>query len=498
MNKKLSVLAFDLGASSGRAMIGELNDLDGKPVLSVREIHRFSNDPVQVGGHLHWDILRLLHEIKTGIRKAHREGVELLSFGIDSWGVDFGLLDKNGELLANPYHYRDPYTVGIMEELFESIGKERLFAEGGLQFLNFNSIYQLYAMKKMGKSALAQAETFLMIPDLLLYFLTGEKVSEFTNASTTQMVHPQTREWNVKLLQELGLPTHILLPLVQPGTIVGKLSASVCDELGVPAIPAVAVATHDTASAVAAVPASKSPFAYLSCGTWSLLGTELKAPVTTAQAMEWNFTNEGGVDGTYRVLKNIMGLWLLQECKRTWDANGEVHSFSELVELAQQAPAFASFIDPDDDRFMQPLHMPDKIREYCRETGQKVPETVGEITRCILESLACRYRETLERAEQLAGATFDGLHMVGGGINNRLLCQMTANAIQRPVWAGPVEGSAIGNMIMQFRAHGAFASLLEAREAIGRSFPYETYLPQDAEQWQNAFARFKEITRKRP
>lgn len=494
MSESVTVLAFDLGASSGRAVIGRLEKGEGGAKrLSIEEIHRFPNEPVQVGNHLHWDILRLLHEIKTGIRKAVRQAGNIESFGIDSWAVDFGLLDENGELLGNPYHYRDSHTNGIMEEVCEKVGKERLFAESGLMFMPFNTVYQLYAMKKARSVQLAQAKALLMIPDLLLYQLTGVKTAEFTNATTTQLIRPDTRTWNTALLEALGLPQHVWQPPVQPGTLVGQLSAAVCQELDVPPIPAIAVATHDTASAVAAVPAQSSPFAYLSSGTWSLLGTELPRPALSPEALAWNFTNEGGVNGTYRLLKNIMGLWLIQECKRHWDAKGETHSFAELVRQAEAVPAFACLIDPDDARFLHPHRMPEKIQDYCRESGQQVPQTKGEIVRCILESLACQYRVALERTEALASCTFDKLHMVGGGIQNELLCQMTASAIARPVWAGPVEGSAIGNVLVQLIAHGAFADLQEARHTVAASFPHRIYMPQDRELWEQADGKFRSL-----
>lgn len=497
MSQPCSVLAFDLGASGGRAVIGELTrEQGGEAKLSVHDIHRFPNEPVRAGKHFYWDILRLLHEIKTAFRKTFREGYRPASFGIDSWAVDFGLLDRNGELLGNPYHYRDPHTADLMEEVWERVGKNRMFAESGLQFMPFNTVYQLYAMKKADSPQLSQAETLLMIPDLLLYLLTGTKTAEFTNAFTTQLFRPDQRSWNTALMEELGLPAHILLHPLEPGTVVGVLSGDVCRELDIPPVPAVAVATHDTASAVAAVPALETPFAYLSCGTWSLLGTELPKPVLSPLAMEWNFTNEGGVNGTYRLLKNIMGLWLIQECKREWDAKGEELSFAELVRQAETAPAFESWMDPDDPRFLQPSRMPEKIRDYCRETLQKVPETKGEIVRCLMESLACRYRSVLERTEILSGQVFAGLHMVGGGIRNEMLCQMTANAIGRPVWAGPAEGSALGNIAVQFMACGALSSLEEARRVISRSFPVRTYQPLHAIQWDQAYRRFITVTRR--
>lgn len=486
-----AVLAFDLGASSGRAIVGELNErADGKPELKMTEVHRFDNTPVAAGDHLHWDVLRLLHEIKTGMRKAVQAGYPLASFGIDTWGVDFGLLDANGELLGNPYHYRDAHTNGMMEEVVERLGKEAIFAESGLQFLSFNTIYQLAALHKAGSVALRDAEALLLMPDLLLYLLTGVKASEFTIATTTQLLHPVTRAWNTDTMDTLGIPARLFQPIVQPGERLGRLTDKVCSELGIPALEAIAVGSHDTASAVAAVPATSSPFAYLSSGTWSLLGTEIREPSLSAKTLELAFTNEGGVNDTYRLLKNIMGLWLLQECKREWDAAGNARSFAEWAELASREAAFVSFIDPEDPRFLHPSDMPEKIRSFCRATGQPEPESEVQIVRCVMESLALKYAYVLDGMEELAGTVFPRLHMVGGGIQNTFLCQYTANAIGRPVWAGPVEGSAIGNILVQYMALGAFADLAEARQAVGLSFPVTVYEPQDAAEWAVANRRF--------
>lgn len=495
-----TVLAFDLGASSGRAVVGKLEaggeDGAASPRLSIEEVHRFPNDPVQVGNHLHWDILRLLHEIKQGILKAGHAGhTSVESLAIDSWAVDFGLVDASGQLLGNPYHYRDHHTDGIMEELGERIGREKLYAITGLQFLPFNTIYQLAALKKHGSVALQQADKLLMIPDLLRYFLTGSMISEGTNASTTQLLNARTGEWDASLLEELDLPASLLLPPAEAGTQAGVLSESVRAELGVPAIPVIAVGEHDTASAVAAVPATEEHFAYLSCGTWSLLGTEVKQPVLTKQALDWNFTNEGGVNGTFRLLRNIMGLWLVQECKRAWDKAGQGYTFPQLVEMAEQAKPFAAFIDPDDAGFMNPVHMPEQVQAYCRATGQYVPQTPGEIIRVVLESLALQYRVVLDRTEQVAGHKFTGLHMVGGGINNELLCRFTSNAIGRPVWAGPVEASAIGNLVVQYMALGHIANLQEARRIIRESFPIRTYEPEEQAVWEQAYQSYRNIVK---
>jgi len=486
----VSVLAFDLGASSGRAIIGRLTDRK----IEVEELHRFSNDPVQAGDRLHWDILRLLHEIKQGLLKAKHQGVALKSAAIDSWAVDFGLIGRGGELLGNPYHYRDRHTDGMMEQLFATLPAKEIFARTGIQFLPFNTIFQLYAMKQAGSVLLEQAESFLMIPDLLRYYLTGEKVNEFSNATTTQLYNPLQGNWDDELLEQIGVSRSLFGKVVQPGTQAGQLRTSLCEELGIGSLPIYAVAEHDTGSAVAAVPALDRSFAYLSCGTWSLMGTEVQQPVINELASELNFTNEGGVDGTYRLLKNIMGLWLLQESRRAWERSGHTYTFPELVKMAEDAAPFAAFIDPDDPMFLHPGDMPSQIRLYCERTGQKAPEGAGAITRCILESLALKYRYVLDWTEKLSNQCFNGLHMVGGGIHNTLLCQWSANAIGKPVWAGPAEGSAIGNLVVQWIAQGDLADIWEARQVIRESFPVTVYEPEHGDQWDQAYGRFKQIT----
>ncbi|MBN2984199.1 MULTISPECIES: rhamnulokinase [Cohnella] len=485
-----STLAYDLGASSGRALLGRLTDRS----IETEELHRFPNDPVQVGGRLHWDVLRLYHEMKTGLLKAKNKGIALQSLGIDTWAVDFGFIGANGELLGNPYNYRDRHTEGAMEQLFEQIPSAEIFNRTGIQFLTFNSIFQLFALKRDENPILREAKRFLMIPDLLRYFLTGERFNEFSNATTTQLYNPLKGDWDRELIGKLGLPEQWFGEIVQPGTRVGSLLPSLCEELGIEPVPVYAVAEHDTGSAVAAVPALDRSFAYLSCGTWSLMGTEVEKPVINDLARELNFTNEGGVGGTYRLLKNIMGLWILNETRREWERSGISYSFPELVQLAGAAPAFAAFIDPDDDAFLPPGDMPGRIRAYCAKTGQQAPEDAGAVVRCILESLALKYRYVLEMTERLSGQRFNGLHMVGGGIQNALLCQWSANAIGKPVWAGPAEGSAIGNLAVQWIAQGQFSDIWEARKVIRESFPVTTYEPQQREHWEDAYGRFLRAT----
>lgn len=481
-----SVLAYDLGAGSGRAIVGRLTDKR----IETEELHRFANDPVQVGDRLHWDILRLYHEMKQALLKGKHRGLEVKSLGIDTWAVDFGLIGANGELLGNPYHYRDGHTDGVMEKLLAEVPRASVFGRTGIQFLPFNTIFQLHALKRARSPILREAQRFLMIPDLLRYFLTGEMLSEFTNATTTQLYNPIDNRWDPELLRLIGVSESLFGPVVHPGAEAGKLRPSLTEELGFAAIPVYAVAEHDTGSAVAAVPAPGKSFAYLSCGTWSLMGTEVDRPVMSEAALEMNFTNEGGVNGTFRLLKNIMGLWILSEARREWEREGRSYSFPELIALAGQAPAFASFLDPDDDAFLRPGSMTDQIRRYCERTGQRAPGEPGEVVRFILESLALKYRYVLELTERLSGQAFEGLHMVGGGIQNTLLCQWTANAIVRPVWAGPAEGSAIGNLAVQWIAQGELADIWEARRVIRDSFPIVVYEPEDGEQWENAYGKF--------
>lgn len=497
MKPMIHVLAFDLGASSGRAMVGTLDRSEPEgPILKLEEVHRFPNEPVRAGGHLYWDVLRLLHDIKQGFRKA-AESRTIESFGIDTWGVDYGLIGADGELLGNPYHYRDSRTDDTVDKVHGIIGKDKLFTETGLQPLTFNTVMQLHAAKESGSSALEQARELLFMPDLLLYLLTGVKQSEYTVASTSQLLRAGRQEWHMELLQELGIRADILQKVVMPGTVVGALTAEVCSELKLAApIRAVAVPEHDTGAAVVSVPtADGKPLAYLICGTWSLLGTELTDPVLDPAVLQLGFSNEGGMGGTARTLKNIMGLWLIQECKRDWDQSGKGRSFAELVKLAEEAPAFRSFIDPDDLRFLPPGGMPERVRRYCLETGQPVPETEGEITRCIYESLAMQYRLVLTRLEAMTGHSYGGLHMMGGGIQNKLLCSMTASAIGRPVWAGPVEASSLGNVVSQLIALGEVADITEARRLIKRSYPLDTYEPEQAGEWEEAFQRYLSVTK---
>ncbi|WP_207229642.1 rhamnulokinase [Ktedonosporobacter rubrisoli] len=489
----VSTLAFDLGASSGRAVLGRY---DGTK-LTITEMHRFPNDPVRIHQHMYWDVLRLLHEIKQGLIATRLQGQrDIQSIGIDTWGVDFGLLGMHGELLSNPYHYRDDHTLGIKAEVCRLISQEELFTRTGIQFLQFNTIFQLYALKKAASPLLDRAENLLMMPELLRYFLTGERLSEWSIVSTTQLGSPYTRTWDRELITKLNLPAHLFLEPMAPGTRAGTLLPALCTEVGMEAIPVIAVAEHDTASAVAAVPALEEDFAYMSCGTWSLLGTEISEPIINAQALQENVTNEGGVNGTIRLLKNVTGLWLIQECRRAWKNAGRQLPYTQEIQLIEQAQPFRSFIDPDHPMFVNPLDMPGQIQYYCRQTGQPVPTNEGEILRCIVESLALRYSFVLESIEKLVHKRFTRLHIVGGGAQHSALCQFTANALARPVWAGPREATAIGNVLVQYIALGKMQDLRQARRVVHDSFPIVEYEPVNTDSWEQACEKCYRITRR--
>jgi rhamnulokinase len=483
---RLGFLALDLGAESGRAMIGQF---DGQR-LQLAEAHRFPNGPVRLPSGLHWDVLRLWSEIKQGIALAVRtHGVELASAGLDTWGVDFGLLDHSGALLGNPYHYRDSRTDGMMDEAFRRVGREEIFERTGIQFMQLNSLYQLLSMVVSQSPLLGVAETFLTMPDLFNYWLTRRQVSEFSIATTTQCYDPHRGDWAVSLLEKLNIPSHIFPELVPPGTVLGELSPQVAEEVGT-SISIVAPACHDTGSAVAAVPADKADFVYISSGTWSLMGAELMEPVIDAQSLAYNFTNEGGVGGTFRFLKNIMGLWLVQESRRTWVGQGESLSYDELTQMAAEAEPLRSIIDPDDGDFLKPGDMPARIRAFCQRTGQPVPESKGAVVRCALESLALKYRWTLERLEEILDCRLEPIHIIGGGTQNRLLNQLAADATGRRVVTGPIEATAIGNVLVQMAALDHIASIAEGRQVVRRSFAVGTYEPAEGDAWEAAYARF--------
>jgi rhamnulokinase len=485
-------LAFDLGAESGRAMLGAVTA--GR--IAVEELHRFPNTPVRVFDALYWDTLRLWHEIQRGLAIAGRERhLSPAGIGIDTWGVDFALLGPDGALADNPRHYRDARTNGVMEKVFAVVPRAEVFAETGVQFMQLNSLYQFYALKLAGSPALASAHTLLFIPDLLNYWLTGVARSERTIASTSQFYDPRTKTWAVRLLGRLGLPAHILPEIVEPGTLLGPLLPSVAEPAGLGSVPVFATGCHDTASAVAAVPAEGGNWCYISSGTWSLMGAELDEPVINEKVLAQNLTNEIGAGGKVRFLKNIAGLWPLQECRRAWALDGREYGYEELARLASEAKPFTAIIDPD--AFPEPGDMPRRIAEHCRASGQKPPETPGEFTRTILEGLALRYRQVLESLEALVGRRFDVIHIVGGGSRNTLLNQFAANATGRAVVAGPSEATAIGNVLIQAMGAGDLASLGEARALVRRSFPLETYEPRSAADWDAAYDRYRSLVSRR-
>lgn len=491
----INLLAFDFGASGGRVILGRL--CEGK--LSINTVHRFDNGPIERSGRLHWDFPMLLAELKRGISLACRQaGGPIESLGIDTWGVDFGLLDSSGALIDYPYHYRDSRFGGMCGKAFETVPAKEIYEATGIAFLPFNTIYQLLAVKTHAPDLLHRAETMLMMPDLLAYHLTGAKASEFTIASTSQLLDANSGTWSTSLIDKFQLPERIFTDIEQPGSIRARLGQAVCEELGVGCLPVVAVASHDTASAVVAVPFADDSSAYLSAGTWSLLGMEVDRPVTSDQARKWNFTNEGGTDGCYRLLRNISGMWILQECRRQWDAEGRGTDYDELVALAAGCESPGSLVDGDDKLFAEPGHMPAKIGLFCKRTGQTPPEGIGQTVRCILESLALKYRWVLDRLELISGRRVSCLHIVGGGGRNELLNRFTASAINRLVICGPIEATAVGNMMMQARALGYAASLQESRRIVEMSFPTRRYEPEDPSWWDQAYERFEKIMDQSP
>ena len=490
-------LGIDLGAESGRVIAGVW---DGK-TIQLEELHRFANGGVLIAETLRWNTLGLWAEIQTGLGLAGKKyGKSVVSCGVDTWGVDFALLSKSGELLGLPFHYRDVRTRGILPKTFARVPREEIFAATGLQFMELNTLYQLLALQKNNPEILAATETLLLMPDFLHYCLSGAKVAEFTIATTTQCVNPRQRMWAGDLLNKLGLPAKIFPDIVPPGSCIGTVRPALGERTGLGPIKVVVPAAHDTGSAVAGVPAKysdKPNWAYLSSGTWSLLGVELKDALLSPRVLELNYTNEGGVDGTYRLLKNIMGLWLLQQCRRSFNDNGNTISYEQLVQLASEAAPFRSLVDPDDGRFLNPPDMPKAIQEFCRETGQPLPETEGQFARCVFESLALKYAATLDGLEELTGTKIEVLHIVGGGSQNKLLNQFTANAAARPVLAGPVEATVLGNLLVQARSHGELRSLADIRTIIRTSREPGLHEPADTEAWRDARGRFAGICKGR-
>ncbi len=479
-------LAIDLGAESGRVILAHLQS----GVLTTQEIRRFKNEPVDYGGSFHWDAPRLWWEIREALSGVQQ--VQLAGIAVDAWGVDYALLGEKGELLQNPYHYRDARTAGVMAEVFGKVAKEEIYGATGIQFMSINTLYQLFAAVRETPALLKSARKLITIPDLFHYWLTGNAVCEFTNATTTQLVDPLKRTWAKELIERLGLPTHFWSEIVEPGTCLGKLLPSIARDSALRDTPVIAPAAHDTGSAVAAISAREGT-AFLSSGTWSLLGTEVDKPIVTPEALRLNFTNEGGVCGTTRLLKNVMGLWMLQCCTRNWSApSGHHHDdYSELLESAARQESFCSLVDPDHELFLRPVDMPTAIAQFCARTHQPAPKSPAGYARAILESLAFKYRLVLSSLEKLTGKPVERIRVIGGGAKNRLLNQLTADATGKTVLAGPAEATAVGNVAVQILATGGATSLQEVRAIINRSYPAEVFEPLDTESWNRQAERFE-------
>jgi rhamnulokinase len=486
-------LAIDLGAESGRVVAGLF---DGTRIR-LEEIHRFANGPVPVAESLRWDVLRLWSEIQSGLGKAAQSiGNDAISVGVDTWGVDYVLMGRGDEMLAHPYNYRDPRTAGVMERCFSRVSRRDIFAATGLQFMPINTLYQLIAMQQTNPQLLAQAQRFLMMPDLFHWLLCGSQVVEFTNATTSQCLDATSRDWAWDMLRKFEIPTGMFPEVVPPGTKLGKLRVNVAERCRLPRLDVVAPATHDTGSAVAAVPTEKTGtarWAYISSGTWSLMGLELPQPVLSPRALELNVTNEGGIDGTYRLLKNIMGLWLVQECRRAFERAGQSLNYAELTRMAAESRPFCSLVDPDAAEFLAPADMPAEMVKWCQARGRPGPSSAGEFVRTALECLALKYRMVLGWLEELSGSKVDVIHIVGGGSQNELLNQFTANACGREVMAGPVEATALGNVLVQARTSGALSTLAEMRSVVRASSAPKLYEPRDQPAWAAAYARFCEL-----
>ncbi len=482
MTKK--VLAIDFGASSGRAIVGIF---DGERV-SLEEIHRFSNDPVILGGTMYWDVLRLFHEIKQSLIKAKPYDVE--SVAIDTWGVDFGLIDKDGRLIDNPVHYRDARTNGMLDEAFKLIPKDNFYNATGNQFMEINTAFQLLSLVKNRPELLERADKMLLMPDLFSYFLTGEKKAERSIASTTQLFDQNTKDWSRETVKALGINEEILPEITESGSVIGTLSKELCEELDIKPIKVIAVCGHDTQSALVAAPAKEKDFAFLSSGTWSLLGTELDEPIINDRSLALNVTNEQGYAGKTSFLKNIIGLWLIQESRRQWIREGREYSFMELETLAKEAEPFKCFIDPDAPEFTPSGNIPKRIREYCEKSGQYVPQTVGEIMRCIYESLALKYKAAISELEECTGKKFETLYMIGGGTKDKFLSALTANSCGITVSSGPVEATAMGNVLIQLMAQGEVRDLSHAREIVRASEKISYFEPENTDEWERAYEKY--------
>ena len=484
-----TMVAVDLGAQSGRVAVGRF---DGRR-LAVDEVHRFPNVPVRTHGRLQWDVLRLYADVLDGLRAAGRASGRVDSVGVDSWAVDFGLLDSRGRLVQNPVHYRDSRRASAFDGVLSHIPARELYERTGVQLLPINTIVELAAMAEERDPALTVAERLLLIPDLMHFWLGGSQATEFTNATTTQCLDAADRSWATDLLERLGVPARLPAELVAPGTVLGPLATDVAEDTGLRDARVIAPATHDTASAVVGAPLRQAGSAYISAGTWSLVGLEVDRPVIDDRTFAANLTNEGGVGGRYRLLRNVTGLWLLHECRRAWAAQGRDHGFDELVALAADAPAHRSLIDPDDPLFAAPGDMPLRIRDYCERTGQESPVEPAAVARCILESLALKHRQTLELLREATGHAPSEVHVVGGGSRNELLCQWTADAAGIPALAGPAEATEVGNLVVQAIALGELSSVQEGRELVEASFPLRVHEPHETSEWQDARERFAAI-----
>ncbi len=487
--KIYNFLAFDLGATSGRSVIGTLQD--GK--IQIRELTRFPNAIVELHGKFYWNLFGLYDHLKEGLAACAREGIAPDSIGIDTWGVDVVPIGEDGSILATPRAYRDPYTDGMPEKYFEIIPRSEVYDKTGIQIMNFNTLFQIFAAVKEGYTPITNAKRLLFMPDALSYMLTGKEFCEYTIASTSQILNPRNGEFESALLEAAGVNADILPTPQLPGCVIGTLTDALATETRIGKVDVVAVAGHDTASAVAAVPAENERFAYLSSGTWSLMGIETKQPIISEESFRHNFTNEGGVDGTTRFLKNICGMWILEQCRKEWEREGKEYSYPEIVAMANSAKPFLSFINPDDASFANPPSMLRAIEEFCTRTGQPAPQDDAQIIRTIFESLALRYREVLDILESMSPFAIDVLHIIGGGSKNALLNQFTANAIGKRVLAGPSEATAIGNIMMQAIGAGAIGSLAEARQIIRASIETEEFLPQNSEQWNAAYEKFHNL-----
>lgn len=486
---KSNFLAFDIGASSGRAILGILENNK----LALLEVHRFKNQMTKIHESYFWNIYNLFDELKTGLRKCISEyNIQPDSVGIDTWGVDYSLVDKDGLLVGLPFAYRDHRTDNSMEDFFKILSKKKTYLLSGIQFLQFNTLFQLFSSVQENYSGLKTAESLLFTPDTLNFLFTGIRKNEYTIASTSQMLKPGKAEWEHQLFEAAGISTQLPEDIIQPGTILGSLLPEVLEDTGSEQIPCIAVAGHDTGSAIVSVPAKGENWAYLSSGTWSLLGIESPVPLVSEKSLDMNFTNEGGVEGTTRFLKNIMGMWLIQECKRIWDQESEL-SWQEIVDLSNTAEPFKSLINPDETMFLNPGDMPLAIQDYCKKTGQTVPKSKGEIARCIYDSLVLKYKFTIKQIESVTGKPIEILHIIGGGANNLVMNQLTADAIGIPVYAGPTEATAIGNIMLQAKALNKVKSLSEIRGIVQNSFEVTTYLPSPKLDWESAYSKFEKL-----